>query len=1056
MVNPIYIFGIAIGIAFLFNLIDKTGRKISIFVLIATLGFFLYVSICYMLHFAGGKETVEIFTAGFKPPYSINLQLGLYESVFISMINATGFLSGLYLIRKFQSGSIKSMVLFLMAIMGLNGIVMTRDLFNLFVFIEVSSIAIYALVSLDENDESYAAGFKYMIAGSFASVFLLIGTIYLYRYSGTLNLNGISALTAGKIGGVAIFFLFMALFIELKPFPANGWALDVYESTNPAIAALLSGASIAAAFFALYKILSIFGGIWYNVTLWIGILTFLGSNLYALKQSNAQRTLGYSSLGQVGFLFMILGMTPILKDDMPYILFGILITHFFAKTGLFWMSGLVKGKNQSDWSQFKNSRWMLFFMGTFFFALVGLPPFPSFFAKWSLILKITSMGKSSLAVIILVGSFIEAIYLFRWLGYAVKLENPSNSSNDTTYPKTQILPIIVSMIGLYFFGIYTEKFYNSGISLDYLPLFIIFLFFLLDFLPNRIKAIFAIFAIGYYTYLTLPGQSGLPLIFNSIFLVGGVITLIATFATKGKRPGYFPLAMIMFLGLSGLTTANNMLSFFIAWEFMTIGSYLLILRGKKAMPHALSYILFSLGGAYFILLAFSLAVSWTVKDGLIIQNALLLSNLSLIKGWLHPIVWSLAIVGFLTKAAGFGLHIWLPGAHSEAESDVSPLVSAILLKAGIFGMMLIMIHMGGASIPFGKTGLSLNYLLGWVGAITAVIGTIGALFQEDAKRLLAYSSIGQLGYIIFGVALMTKFGWILALLYTVIHFLYKSTLFLGVGGMYARTHTKNMYEMGGLIKKMPFTFASILIAIISLAGIPPLIGFAGKWMTYNSVLEKAWYFQGIMVLFAGFAAFLYCYRILFGPFLGQPKDHLRNVKEASIFMLIPQYIFVGILLYLSISPEFLFQYFSNTINQFPALSGETLQWTNHVARTSYGYWNPVMIMTVVGSSFILILIWLYYWVHNTHKVKQFNIVYSGESPYLPETTHYSHNFFAPYRKAMGFLYALVAEKFWEWISDTVHTISDQARRVYTGNGQTYALHILIFMIVIYMFVMGGF
>ncbi len=1053
MVNPLYLIAVAIGVGFLFGLIDKLGRKISIGVLLLTLGFFLYVSVCYLLHFMGGMATVEVFTAGFKPPYSINFRLDLYESIFLAMINGAGFLSALYLAGDFKKKSVKSMVLFLMAITGFNGIVMTQDLFNLFVFIEISSIAVYSLVSLDENDKSYAAGFKYMIAGSIASVFLLIGIIYLYHQTGTLNLNGIAMVPAGKIGLIATFFLFMSLIIELKPYPANGWALDVYESSNPAFSALLSGASAAASLFALYKVLVLFGGIWYNVVLWVGIFTFLGSNIYALKQHNARRTLGYSSLSQIGFLMIILGLQPILGDSTSYLFLGILVTHFFAKTGLFWLSGLVPGEKLTDWSIFRNSRWMLFFLGTFFLALVGMPPFPSFFAKWSIIMKITANGYGWLAVIILFGSFIEAVYLFRWFGFAVKCtpmeKNPvSNSWN-------KIVPVFISMVGLYFFGIYTERFYNSGYYLDYLPLIVIALFFVLDFLPNRVKAPVAIFVLSFFAYKVLPGQNGLALVFNTIFLAGGAATLIATFATGGIRPGFFPLALLMFLGLSGLTTSNNMLSFFVAWEFMTIGSYLLILRGKNARPHALSYLLFSLGGAYLILFAFALGVSWFAKDGMILGTYLKLTNLSEISGWLHDVIWTLAIAGFLTKAAGFGLHIWLPGAHSEAESDVSPLVSAILLKAGIFGMMLVMVQMGSAHISFGTASINLGTILGWLGAITAIIGTMGALFQEDAKRLLAYSSIGQLGYIIFGVATMTKFGWILALLYTVIHFLYKSTLFLGVGGMYARTHTKNMYEMGGLIKKMPFTFTSILIAIISLAGIPPLIGFGGKWMTYNAVLETGWYLQGVMVLFAGFAAFLYCYRILFGPFLGQPKDNLRNVKEANVFMLIPQYIFVGILLYLSIVPEHIFQFFAQITNSIPALHGEQILWKDGVAYSSFGYWNPVLIMTVVGSVFMIVLLWLYYWVHNTHKVKQFNIVYSGESPYLPETTHYAHNFFASYRKAMGFLYALVAEKFWEWISDTIHAVSDQSRRLYTGNGQTYALHILIFITVIYMFVMGG-
>ncbi len=130
--------------------------------------------------------------------------------------------------------------------------------------------------------------------------------------------------------------------------------------------------------------------------------------------------------------------------------------------------------------------------------------------------------------------------------------------------------------------------------------------------------------------------------------------------------------------------------------------------------------------------------------------------------------------------------MWLPGAHAEAESDVSPMVSAILLKAGVFGLLILFLAMGAE-----KAGDNvLIYILGWLGAITVLVGNLKAVFQEDAKRLLAYSSIGQLGYILFAFAIMTHLGWVTGFIYTINHFLFKAALFLTIGGIVLRVkHT---------------------------------------------------------------------------------------------------------------------------------------------------------------------------------------------------------------------------------------------------------------------------
>ena len=308
-------------------------------------------------------------------------------------------------------------------------------------------------------------------------------------------------------------------------------------------------------------------------------------------------------------------------------------------------------------------------------------------------------------------------------------------------------------------------------------------------------------------------------------LLGGAVILLASFVEKGRRIGFYPSAMLMYAGLALLIEAKTSFAFFAAWEVLTVGSYFLILRGKLSEPHALSYILFSLGGAFALLGGFALAAGGV--------QPFALEGLRAVPVAVAPLVFILLAAGFMTKTASIGLHIWLPGAHAEAETDVSPMVSGILLKAGLFGLWLLLTHMGHQTLY----GVDLTHVLVWIGALSAFIGAVLAVFQEDAKRLLAYSSISQMGYALFGLALMTHLGWLLALMFVINHYLYKSMLFLAVGGVYKRTHTKLMYKMGGLITLMPFTFVSVLVGIIAMSGVPPLSGFGGRWIFYQAILD---------------------------------------------------------------------------------------------------------------------------------------------------------------------------------------------------------------------------
>jgi formate hydrogenlyase subunit 3/multisubunit Na+/H+ antiporter MnhD subunit len=473
---------------------------------------------------------------------------------------------------------------------------------------------------------------------------------------------------------------------------------------------------------------------------------------------------------------------------------------------------------------------------------------------------------------------------------------------------------------------------------------------------------------------------------------------------------------------------------------MTAGSYFLIIRGKKSMEHALSYILFSIGGAYLILAGFGLAH--------IGQNSISLDILSNVH-YYAPYIFAMMAIGFMTKLASIGLHIWLPGAHAEAEADVSPMVSAILLKAGVFGLVILFLGMGQQTL----WGIDLFYVLSWVGVLTALMGNMMAAFQEDAKRLLAYSSIGFLGYALFGLSIMSHLGWLAAISLVIMHFLFKALLFLAIGGVVWRTKTKYMYQMGGLIKRMPLSFISVLIGIIVIAGVPPLTGFGGKWIMYNAIMEKGWLFQGGIAFFAGVIAFLYCFRLIHTIFLGQMKDEHRKIKEAPFWLLVPQYIILIVVFVLSALPSSLLQPIGEILK--PIFPEGALEWHGQLALSAYGYWNGKLIMVIVMGIFATIFVWLFLINRNAKKVKQFNIVYAAERPFRPETTHFAYNFFAPYKKAVGFLVAPGITNFWSAATEGIHAIADKIRSIYNGNGQTYLLHIIAFVVLVYILITGG-
>ncbi|MFO7659354.1 MAG: proton-conducting transporter membrane subunit [Candidatus Cloacimonadaceae bacterium] len=1047
MVNPLYLIAVFLIGAFLIPFVDRADRRLSLSIYFLVMIYACLTGLIHLLQIGFQPVQTQVFTAGFSAPLSIALNFGFKEAVLTLAFNIAGLLTGIFLIRKLLRESVQVISLLLLMMLGANGLVLTRDIFNAFVFLEILSISTYALIGLKHTKEALASGFKYVLASSLASALLLIGIAFTYRYSGTLNLDTWLNTTIPLYPGykVALFLIIMAVVIELKPFPANGWALDVYQTANCGIASLLATVSTGALLFFFYKLLPLLPSGYLSILAVTGLVSFLLSNLTALRQKSAGRLLGYSSTAQTGLIIFVLAGLNHLGIDQDRILIiaaGLFITNFIAKSGLFWLKGLIKKDEIKDWQILSDNSLPLIMFGVFILSLVGFPPFPAFFAKFELVRILVLKGSWVALTAILLGSLLEAAYLLRWLGLAVKRDESEQNSLSLDFSK--LVPILLGSVVLFALSLLgAAQIYGLSSGMLF-PIMLLWVFVTLDFLPLKLKGLLAIGVIGFWGWKYFFSQmTGIGLLFAIILIGGSLVQIFGFLHHKDRKPGLVPLLVMLIFALGNLLQATTKLEFFLSWEFMTLASYLLILRGRDASKAALSYVLFFLGGAYLILTGLILIPVMYLNTPLYLQAGSLQIGLlaSLLLG-----------IGFIIKLGALGVHVWLPGAYTKADDEFTSVLSSVLSKAGVFGLILVLV--------MAKDVLnSHNYLLlalSWLGVLTAFFGALMAVFQEDVKKLLAYSSMSQLGYIILGLSLMSHLGWVSALYLTFNHMFFKALIFMAIAGVILRTGTRNMYEMGGLIKKMPISYISVLMGIIAVSGVPPLTGFGSKWFIYTSLIEHGSYFQAGLAFFASAIAFLYLYKLIHTVFLGQPKPDQKDVKEGPVWLLIPQVVFIMAIMGASLFPNYLTKPISNAVSAFIA-KPEWLSWTGYNITLNspvlHGNWNGNLVMLVTMGVFVFPLLWLLLVNAKTQKVKQFNIVFAAERPYKPWTTHFAHNMFAHYNKALGWLITPKITAFWQSVSEWTHSTSAMLSYIYTGNGQTYLLHIFMYILVIY--IVGG-
>jgi len=352
----------------------------------------------------------------------------------------------------------------------------------------------------------------------------------------------------------------------------------------------------------------------------------------------------------------------------------------------------------------------------------------------------------------------------------------------------------------------------------------------------------------------LPLGGGLALRLDALgaffLVVIGVGAIPAALYGAGYTAAYkdgrasLPLLGAMFnlflLTMSLVTLADNVLTFLLMWEGMSLTSYFLVMTeaGEERTRNAgLWYIGMTHAGLGMLLAAFLLLAGGAGSGAFADLRA---SAASLTSG-ARDAVFVLAFLGFGSKAGIVPLHVWLPRAHPAAPSHVSALMSGVMIKMGIYGFLRVALDlMGGGPAWWG--GLVLG-----VGVASALLGVLYALMEHDLKRLLAYHSVENVGIILIGIGTGLMFhryglmplaalGFIGALYHVLNHATFKGLLFLGAGSVLHATHTRNMEEMGGLIKRMPWTALFFLIGAAAISALPPLNGFVSEWLIFQSLL----------------------------------------------------------------------------------------------------------------------------------------------------------------------------------------------------------------------------
>jgi NADH-quinone oxidoreductase subunit M len=410
-------------------------------------------------------------------------------------------------------------------------------------------------------------------------------------------------------------------------------------------------------------------------------------------------------------------------------------------------------------------------------------------------------------------------------------------------------------------------------------------------------------------------------IVSLILITAAAIFSINYMEGKKNLSVYYALLCLLSVGLVGVFITSNLLLFYFCWELMLVPAYFIVGSWgyRDSYKAAFKLFIFTHAGAVFVLLGIGAMYMITGLTDMFQVQAALVANGSDIVRWILIAL----TAGFAVKMAVVPVHMWLPDAHSEAPATMSALLSGVIISAGAYAILRLSL---GIVFPAVGSAFGIDFLHGLAifGLVSAFFGSLIALVETDIKRLIAYSSIAHMGYVMFGLSLFPSSvaaGTAVILvsataitgtvLHIISHAVSKGLFFLSAGGVMHQTETRDIREMGGLAGKMPYTAVSSIIAALSIAGAPPFACFISEFLIFVGAFQVIAYdnfyvLPTALMLIATVLSLAYSLRFISRVFLGQSKgtEEHKKIVDVPIYMKVSFIILVVMVILIGVYPTF--------------------------------------------------------------------------------------------------------------------------------------------------------
>jgi len=400
-----------------------------------------------------------------------------------------------------------------------------------------------------------------------------------------------------------------------------------------------------------------------------------------------------------------------------------------------------------------------------------------------------------------------------------------------------------------------------------------------------------------------------PLSGLMLTLVAGMGAMVITYAPQSvdreivpeRQTLFYTMYLLCLTGLLGIVITGDLFNLFVFLEISSLSTYALVSlgRSRRALVSAFQYLIMGTLGGTFLLIGIGLSYQMTGTLNMLDLARLLPESAAPGTHRTMLVAFGFLSVGISIKMALFPLHQWLPNAYAYAPSVVTAFLAATSTKVSVYVLLRIIFTIYQPQFAFGR--LPLDWELTFVSLIGVFVASLAAICQQDLKRMLAYSSIAQLGYIVLGVALGSASGLAAGILHLLNHALIKGSLFMATGCYALRVSSLRLDDLQGIGRRMPWTTFAWVLAGLGLIGVPTTAGFVSKWYLLSALLAAGrdspgfgyYHVIAVLVLVGSLLAVIYVWRFVETAYFREPTGALAEVEEAPIWMLLPTYVVVS-------------------------------------------------------------------------------------------------------------------------------------------------------------------